>query len=336
MLGKGVKVKRSQAEIVRKELAKEGCIDGGREVLHVSGHVIFPITDAYSGKHAVTEHDFLLREHNHPTGSYLDRLDLPKEVMETLPRSFDMVGDIAILKLADEHEPYFDQIGKAVMDSNKNLSTILRDKGVKGEWRVRDLELIGGDSETETMHKEYGCVFQVDVTKVYYSPRLATERWRVVNQVQPDEIVVDMFAGVGPFAIMISKHKSPRTVWAFDINPDAVQYLRRNIEINKTTDVKEKLGDAKALIGLIGECDRIIMNLPHDSWEYLQSALEVIVPGGSIHYYDIIERDQLDERMRNIKKLKVNGKHLEIRALREVRTYSPTMAHFGMDLVAVE
>ena len=93
---------------------------------------------------------------------------------------------------------------------------------------MRDYELIGGSGNTETVHREYGCVYNLDISKVYFSPRLSYEHYRVASQVQEEEIVIDMFAGVGPFSILIAKNHEHVKVYAIDLNPEAVKVAPRS------------------------------------------------------------------------------------------------------------
>jgi tRNA (guanine37-N1)-methyltransferase len=149
---------------------------------------------------------------------------------------------------------------------------------------------VAGERKTETVHKEYGCLFKVDLGKCYFSPRLSHERMRVAQQVQPREIVVNMFAGVGCFSIVMAKHSKAERIFSIDINPDAVHYMRENTALNRVDDeVVVVQGDARDIVegGLQGVADRVLMPLPEKAYEYLDCALSALKPhGGWIHYYD--------------------------------------------------
>ena len=137
--------------------------------------------------------------------SYRKIVDVPKDIYHLLPTSFDIVGQVALIKLPDELLQYKNKIGEALLKTHSNLQTVLRDKGVQGEFRVRDIEIIAGIPCTLTLHTEYGIKLLVDLWEVYFSPRLAKERYRIAKLVDHGEVVVDMFAGVGPFSIKIAK-----------------------------------------------------------------------------------------------------------------------------------
>ena len=169
-----------------------------------------------------------------------------------------------------------------------NISTVFRQKGpVQGSYRLRNLEFLAGEYKTLTIHKEYGCRFYVDVLRTYYSPRLSTERWRITNLTNKDEVVVNMFAGVGPFSIMIAKYRQINKIYSIDINYDAVRLHRENIKLNKVSNIEVLLGDAGEIIynKLVNSCDRVLMPLPEYALEYLDAAISALRNKGWIHIY---------------------------------------------------
>jgi len=217
--------------------------------------------------------------------------ELPPDVLASLPHSIDFIGDIAVVKIVPELEGYKRVIGEAILKANKRVKTVLAKSGaVSGVYRLRPFETIGGPVKTKTIHREYGCVFHVDLARAYFSPRLSYEHSRVASLVRPGETVVDMFAGVGPFSILIAKKHRDVSVHAIDVNPDAFEYLKKNVLANRVeARVKPLLGDARQIVNekLKGVADRIIMNLPEKAIEYIDVACKAIIPGGGvIHYYD--------------------------------------------------
>ncbi len=153
----------------------------------------------------------------------------------------------------------------------------------------------------------------------------------MASLVKTGERICDMFAGVGPFGIMIAKHSEPEVIHAFDINPHAVEYMKRNIELNRLKDgvVMPHLEDSAAGMGRYGEFHRIIMNLPHSAHDFLGSAVKHIAEGGTIHYYEILETEMLAVRLEELNGL-AGVKRVEHR---EVKTYSPTMRFYGFDVL---
>lgn len=273
-------------------------------------------------------------ERDVPETDYRKFVDISEELREQLPTSFDVVGDIAIIRLPDDLVPFAGDVGDAMRKVMPRLRTVAMDRGVQGEYRVRSLEVVSGEPSMVTTHTEYGLRFKVDVSTVYFNPRLAGERRRVSHLVREGEVVIDMFAGVGPFSLMISKYSSPREVHAIDINPDAIVLMRENIEINKVEVVNPLLGDARELMPDLPAADRIIMNLPHSAHEFLQDASLNLKPGGTIHLYAISERDEVNDLVSSwISLQRGKGIDLDLSRLEELKTYSPKMSVYSVDLV---
>ena len=216
---------------------------------------------------------------------------LHPHLLASLPHAMDFVGDVAVIEIPPELEAYKKTVGAAILKAHKRVRTVLAKSGaVEGMYRLREFETIAGVGKTETVHKEHGCMFYVDLAKAYFSPRLSNEHDRVASQVKDGETVIDMFAGVGPFSILIAKRHENVQVYAIDVNPDAVNYLKRNIKANHVEkSVTPLLGDIRRIVKkkLIGIADRVIMNLPERAIEYVDVACEAIKPeGGIVHYYE--------------------------------------------------
>ena len=134
----------------------------------------------------------------------------------------------------------------------------------------------------------------MDPTKVYFSPRLSQEHWRIAQQVKEGEVVVDMFTGIGPFAIQIAKNHEKVKIYAIDLNPDAIEYLKKNIYVNKVErKVIPLLGDVRKVIEdhLTGVADRVIMNLPENAIKFISVACKSLKKNGGILHYHSFETE---------------------------------------------
>ncbi|MDD1769178.1 MAG: class I SAM-dependent methyltransferase family protein, partial [Methanomassiliicoccales archaeon] len=269
---------------MRKKLLQLGKLDNSLKIRREGDTVILPILApvledlGIDHPYDVAEEDF--EERKPPESDYRKNVHIPDQLVKILPTSFDVVGDIAIIRLSDELISYKTVIGEALASTFPRLRSIALDRGVKGEMRVRDLEVIWGDDSIETVHIEYGLRLKVDLRKAYFNPRLASERHRVASLVRKGEIVIDMFAGVGPFSMMIAKYAEPETVYAIDLNMDAVEYMKDNLMLNRVRRVIPIWGDAREVLPTLPRPDRIIMNLPHSAMEFLPDALQRLRSGG--------------------------------------------------------
>lgn len=232
-----------------------------------------------------------------PRPTLLDALSgrLPPHLLAVAPRSIDHVGDIAVIELAPELWEHRALIGDAILAVEKRTKTVLAKKGpVTGAFRLRGYEVAAGESRTETVHRENSCVFYLDLARVYFTPRLSYEHQRVTLSVKEGETVVDLFTGVGPYAVQIAKQLRDVKVYAVDLNPAAAEYLKRNIAANRVWGkVIPILGDARKVVRtrLTGIADRVIMNLPSEALAFLDAACLALKPqGGVINYYVFLRR----------------------------------------------
>jgi len=268
---------------------------------------------------------------------------MPPSVLSRLPKSFDVVGDITILEPDPEVTAYETIIAEAIMEVHPNVRSVFAKSGeVSGAGRIRPLRYIAGENRTLTVHQEYGCAFKVDLSKVFFSPRLSTEHQRVAQMVEEGERVVDMFAGVGPFSILIAKRLGNVRVEAIDANSQAIELLRENMRANKVEPrVHAHLGDAREVIRkeLTQSANRVIMNHPSASKDFIKEACEALQPsGGVIHYYTFTGGENWEADSRNEIEQGINAsgyvaeRVLEVRRVREV---APMRWQVAVDLRVV-
>ncbi len=281
----------------------------------------------------ISVQELVARKKTHFTHIDLLADKLSPNLLDAVPRAIDFVGAIAIVEVPLELFSYKKEIGEAILQAHKPIKTVLAKSGaVEGIYRTRAFELIAGINKTATVYREYGNVYHVDVAKAYFSPRLSNEHNRVAQSVKEGETVVDLFAGVGPFAVPIAKNLKNVLVYAVDINPDAVELLKKNILANRAEQqIIPVLGDARQVVKeqLAGKADRVIMNLPETALDFVDVACDALKPeDGVIHYYSFVkDSDPLtvakDELTKAVAK---NGRRVEkfilAKTVREVSPYT--------------
>lgn len=250
--------------------------------------------------------------------------------------SFDIIGSkekgVAIVDIPDELIKEKIEIAEQLIKEHKNIKSVLRKvSDRKGVFRTREYEFLAGDKNTEVIHKESGCRFKLDPKEVYFSMREGTERLRIAEQTNPEETVMLMFSGIGVYGIIIAK-KQPevKKIISIEINPKAFEYMKENIQLNKVDDkIIPILGDVREKCeDWFGKCDRVIMPLPHDAWEFLDIASECLKNKGTIHLYFIAREDEVDEIVKTKLKNFKNTKH----TLRKVLPYSPRTNKYCIDI----
>jgi tRNA (guanine37-N1)-methyltransferase len=273
-----IKVPRIAGESTRKSLIELRVLDNNLKIKSSPDYIFIPVSKPIEGLGELGTEIFEISGHENP--------------MPAVPGAYELIGDIAII---DQHEKNAFEMANVLL-KHKNIKTIFQaTSAVSGEYRTREVSFIKGEKKTETIYRENGCRYLLDITQVYFTPRLSTERMRIADQVKNGDKVVDMFAGIGPFSILIAKRYPGTHVIAVDKNPVAIKYLRENARLNKIKNIEIREGDAKREVKGISDADHVIMNLPHSGLEFLDSAFGIIKRGGTIHFYAISHEDDLFE-----------------------------------------
>ena len=322
---RGIKVARRRGEQFRKMLVDLGAFDRRRKMYSDESHVYLPILEidestgaklGQVGEFEWVETAFPQEEHHLS----------PEEILGFKP-SFETVGDIAIIEDKDT-----EKVACALMSTCKSIKTVVAPiSDVEGEFRTRRFKVVAGEVRTTTTHKEHGLSYRVDLGGAYFTPRLGTERLRIASLVSPSEVVLDMFAGVGPFALLLAKRGSQ--VVAIDKNTVAVKYLRENALLNKVENIEILEGDAAELaLNCKDWADHVIMNLPHSASQFLIPAMTAAKSGGVIHYYAISPEEDLYRDVALIEKAALQmGASVEVLYRGVVRSYSPRRYNVVID-----
>lgn len=294
-----IRIPVQRGEETRRLLIEEGILDLSLNVRRDGSVLLLPVTERREG---AERHDFEPRP---------DRIVLPRH---------ELVGGIAIMQ---DHDPAG---ASKILASRPSIHTVLCAAGVvSGRYRTREFEVLGGIPVTRTEVIEYGHRFTIDLSTAYFSARLSSERQRILSRMGDHETVLDMFAGVGPFAITLASRAA--CVIASDINPDAILLMIANCDQNRTENVLPVLADAHHLPSVMPfRFDRIVMNLPLSGTEFLPDAFQLCRPGGTIHFYSLVSTG--GEHRRAISEL--GG---VIAGERVVRSYSPAQWHAVYDIL---
>jgi tRNA (guanine37-N1)-methyltransferase len=317
-----VRVEPEAGEATRSTLADADLIDDDYEITVEDGWLYVPVTDpdALSSEYEVVRRPLSERETQ----------TTPTDLLAFEP-SYERLGDAALLDEDDDERA--GEIAAAILDSDLPVKTVLNKASkVKGETRVRDWELLAGET-TEVVHREYGCEFALDLAEVYFSPRLATERHRVAEQVTAGERAFDMFAGVGPFVIPFAKRGADAV--GVDVNETAIEYLRENARRNGVEDRVTAIRDDVREVAPDYEtwADRIVMNLPHSADAFLESAVTVAGDDCVLHYYDIQhEDDPFGPGERAIRAAAEPAYDVTVETRHTVRSYAPHELNVCLDV----
>jgi len=293
-----IRVPAQRGEAARRELIEKRTLDLSLKVRREGSTLLLPVTEQ-------------------PVDAERCNFE-PHPGRQALPRH-ELVGGIAIMQDCDPAGAI------NILASRPSLHSVLcASSEVSGEYRTREFEVLAGIPTTRTDVVEYGHRFTIDLSTAYFSARLSSERQRILERMGDNEIVLDMFAGVGPFAITLAARAA--LVVASDINPQAISLMLVNLAYNRTNNVLPFLADAHHLPAIIPwQFDRIVMNLPLSGNAFLFDGFRLCKPGGIIHYYSLVSKE--GEHNDFIHEL--GG---EISAERVVRSYSPGQWHVVYDV----
>lgn len=229
---------------------------------------------------------------------------LTKKELEIVRRSFDIIGDIAVIEIPRQLVKKQKIIAQTLLKTHKNIKVVAKKSGGHlGVYRVQKLVILAGERRKTTEHKESGLRMKLDVEKCYFSPRLGTDRLRIAKQVKKEDVLV-MFSGVAPYVLVIAKHSKTKKVIGVEINPTAHKYALENIKLNKLGAKAEVFkGNVKTVVPKLKQkFDRILMPLPKTADKFLSLALSVAKKGSVIHFYDFQPEKSFAKASEKVKK----------------------------------
>ena len=271
---------------------------------------------------------------------WTERLDqeLFESYSEFWPMSHDQIGDVITIKIPQEIDQYKPEIGTAILQQHPNSRIVCADNGVKGEFRVRDLEVIspGENSSTLTKVKENGNEFFTDPGEVYYSPRLATERQKTIKTAEKlaqklgrKISVCDPYAGVGPALVPLANCEAVSQIYAADLNPKAYELLNKNLP-----DAWTACRDARRLAEEIPQCcDLLLVNIPHSTMDHLPELIGLLKTGHivAVKGWAIVQQDQIKSLENKLNEIFENADIKSIR-IDAQKSYSPSDVYANFEL----
>ncbi len=310
-----LQIDRFNGDSIIKKLQVVNAINSNFKIYSQNNHIYIPLKqkmdnlpDLLNGYEfkifTAHENDEILKDRNFSHSKSLKETlkeIIPSECHDILPRAFDIIGNIAIIELnRDEQKPlrlYTKEIGQVLLKNHPNIKSVYeKASDIEGVYRTRKFDLIAGINNTETIHKENLCKYHVDIEQTFFSPRLAYERQRIANldtEFNLNGIIWDVFCGVGPFTLQISKQYPKSQSVGTDINCRAIELAKKNIKLNKIRGKIEfycqdvtKISSFSTFSILQHNISRFIMNLPEKSIQFLKYLPPFIQNGGSLlHIY---------------------------------------------------
>ena len=266
---------------------------------------------------------------------------IPANMLSYLPTGYQQIGNNAIINLKPEIINYQKDIATVMLRKFPPIKGVyLKQGGVTGQFREPNIAFIKGEKNPVVLHKEHGIIFKFDITKIMFAKGNVNERFRFSQLVQENEIVFDLFSGIGYFSLIIGKYCKPKQIYAFELNPIAHGFLVENIKLNKInkerTVIEPILGDSmETMLKVKDKADRVIMGMIPAPKSHVQNVFKVINEKKAVIHYegllksgepsDILLNDIIEEA--NKKKRKVTLLNTNI-----VKSYGPKINHVTLDI----
>jgi tRNA (guanine37-N1)-methyltransferase len=337
-----LKTKKENTQEAVKFLKDNNWFDESYRIGHSGKYVLIPITDDAKKQKITSKFKGTIEVRNlvkivKPDRSLKDVLGklLPDSQIDKINRGYEVIGDIALIEIPEEAEKLEKNIAWALKRLHKNVEVVAKKgKRVEGKYRLRKSKVLAGNNRTETTHLESGVKIKVDVNKSYFSSKMGSERLRISSQLKPQENILVMFSGVGPYGLVLAKKHPQVKIVMVEMNPSAHKYAKENVALNK---LEKRLtlikGDAKIEVPKLKQkFDRIIMVLPEKAHTFLPEALQVADSGATIHMYQFENEDNVKQRASELKSL--IGKTRKVNSIKAVKAgaYSPKINRYCFDI----
>jgi len=269
--------------------------------------------------------------------------NLTEEELFSLPSGFQTIGKVMVIKLNSMLLKKKELIGNACLELNPYMKSVYLNSGkITGTFREPEkIELITGIDDPIVEHKEHGVIYRFDITKIMFSKGNINERKFLANLVIDNEIIVDMFAGIGYFSLPIAKNAHPKRIYSIELNPVSFKFLVENIKLNHLEG---------KIIPIIGNCkeevlklskegiraDRVIMGVFPAPRDYIKDALSLVKVNGTIYHYEgVLEKEEFMSLYNEFNQIaEVNGLTCELMSYRFVKSYGPNLYHVVLDIKA--
>lgn len=330
------RVARTDAERVLRALLKAGALDGARKALDRGADVLLPVRDVAGlatlveglGAALVPAPELAPREER-PTPHEAICARVDPTWRHLVPDKWELLGDVVVVRIPDALRPHAREVAAAFAHVLGAKCVVEDASGVTGELRSMNGSLLFGDDPVAT-HVENGIVYRLDASRIMFSSGNVAERKRAGEIDAAGETVVDMFAGIGYFAIPLALRSGAARVVAIEKNPVSFAYLEENVRLNRVGRVVEPwLGDNRAY-PRAGFADRVLMGYFPGCAKFLPTALALLKPqGGVVHYHDSAHAERWKEEMTSVflESARACGRVVALEQAHVVKSYAPGVVH---------
>ncbi|MCG3226451.1 MAG: hypothetical protein H7645_05985 [Candidatus Heimdallarchaeota archaeon] len=256
------------------------------------------------------------------------------QLLDKLPSSYAVIGDIAIFHRIDEQLLEHKRIiGEILIEIDPRVKTVIEQIETRTEFRRPQIRHIAGEKKTTTVHKEFNTMFKIDLDAITFSPGNKGERGHLIKITEENEIICDMFTCVGNLSLPIIVNNPSVTIYGIEINKEAYDFLTENIALNKVEKRYHSILGDNRVVTPKNVATRVIMGFFDIDKKQFENAVEAIKQEGWIHYHYTASRGsrfQIEESVLETSKL-MNCKIEEINT-RRIKKFSPRLEHMCADI----
>ncbi|EFO25923.2 hypothetical protein LOAG_02567 [Loa loa] len=214
------------------------------------------------------------------------------EMHRDLPKRWEKHGNMIILPHNCFKHPNWRLMGPKLWEMVTELLNTNR-LGKKriiedDEFHEPHIDLLyGKDGWVE--HIDGDIRFLYDVTKCFFNVNNASEKQRISEFDCHQEVITDMFAGIGYYVLpyLVSAHA--KHVYAIEWNEDAIEALRRSLQSNGVQDRCTIIQGDSRKVTPQGVADRVNIGLLPSSRPYWLAACKCLKStGGILHIHEAI------------------------------------------------
>ncbi len=259
---------------------------------------------------------------------------IDNSLLNKIPSGYSRIGDIAIFhQIERDLYNYRKLIGDAIIDLDPQINVVIEQVGTRTSFRIPKIKHLAGEERYTTIHNEYRTSFEIDVSKITFSPGNKGERNHLINLVDNNEVICDMFACIGNLSLPIVVNNPSVQVYGIEWNEVAFSLLEKNIRLNKIEDRYFPIyGDNREKTPS-NIASRILMGYFEIDEKHFNCALKAIKTKGWIHYHSTTTRDNLNEPEEFIYQLVEDTNYnLVIKEIRKIKKISPRLYHLCTDI----
>ena len=267
---------------------------------------------------------------------------LSDEELSVLPRGFQVIGRVIIIKLNPLLLEKKILIAQKYMELLPSTKSVYLNMGrIKGKYRTPEkIVFLVGEDDPIVEHKEHGVIYRFDFTKIMFSMGNLNERKFLSTLVKENEVIVDMFAGIGYFSLPIAKHSKPKIIYSIELNLESFKFLTENIKINHLDDIIVPInGDSKSEVIKLSNsgvrADRVIMGIFPAPKDFIKEALTLTKESGTtFHYEGVATKENYLSLFNEFKEIaKASNFKCELLSKRFVKSYGPHLYHIVIDIL---